>query len=328
MDIEFHYYITYIIARRAGFKPEEARIIAYSSQYTDDNDMIYKINEGHPDEYSNYISQTMDITKPQKELMRIYPVFHFMPGTLTEITGDSAWRRDGKFHIMNTIPDNLNSRQLLQSALYSHNPYSIGIATHMYADTFVHQNFVGFNEGFNEMKGVIELLIPNIGHADAKHKPDEPDLIWEDERLIPSLSQIDNKKRFLEASRRIYDKYANYLNTPNDSTNLITQIGEAIGPYDGSKKDRIDHYMTMIGNDFIEYNKKDWFKDAIDFVNEEIPYSGGGYDVPRSETEWIWKRNCKETDWYKFQEAVKTYQWLAMDTAIGPIFDKMEFKGV
>jgi len=328
MDKEFHYYITYITALKAGFKPEDSSIIAYSSQYTDDNDIIYKIHEGYPDEYSNYISQTMDIIKPQNELMRIYPVFHFMPGTLTEITGDSARRRDGKFHIMNTIPDNLNSRQLLQAALYSHNLYNIGIATHMYADTFAHQNFVGFNEGFNEMKGIIEKLIPDIGHADAKHKPDIPDLIWEDERLIPSISQIDNKKRFLEAARCIYEKYVNYLNTSNDSNNLITQIEEAIGTYNGSQEDRIDRYKVLIGNNFIEYEKKQWFKEAVDFVNEEIPYSSGGYSVPRSETEWIWKGNYKETDWYKFQEAVKTYQWLAMDTAIGPIFAKMEFKGV
>jgi hypothetical protein len=328
MDIEFHYYITFIIARRAGFKPEEARIIAYSSQYTDDNDMIHTIHKGQPDEYSNYISQTMDITKPQKELMRIYPVFHFMPGTLTEITCDSALRRDGKFHIMNSIPDNLNSRQLLQAALYSHNPYNIGIATHMYADTFAHQNFVGFNEGFNEMKGVIEKLIPNIGHADAKHKPDAPHLIWDDERLIPSISQIDNKKRFLDAVRCIYEKYANYLNTPNDGSNLIAQIDEAIGPYGGSKEDRIDRYKSLIDNDFIEYDKKQWFKEAVDFVNEEIPYSSAGYNIPRSETEWMWKGNYRESNWYKFQEAVKTYQWLAMDTVIGPIFTKMEFKGV
>jgi hypothetical protein len=328
MDIEFHYYITYIIARGAGFKPEDAWIIAYSSQYTDDNDTIYKIHEGHPDEYLNYISQTMDILNPQKEYMRIYPVFHFMPGTLAEITGSTAYRRDGKLHIMNTIPDNLNSRQLMQAALYSHNPYSIGIATHMYADTFAHQNFVGFNEGFNEMKGIIENLIPNIGHADAKHKPDAPDLKWEDERLVPSHAKIDNRKRFLEAVRCIYEKYINYLNTPDNCIGLISRIDEAIGAYDGSREDRIDRYKTLIGSDFIEYDKKQWFKEAIDFVNEEVPYSDGVYNVPISQTEWIWKGNCRETNWYRFQEAVKTHQWLAMDTVISPIFAKMEFRGV
>jgi hypothetical protein len=35
--------------------------------------------------YKNYISQTMDITKPKEELLRIYPFFHFFPGSKREI---------------------------------------------------------------------------------------------------------------------------------------------------------------------------------------------------------------------------------------------------
>ena len=229
MDIEFHHYITYIIARTAGFRPEDASIIAYASQYTDDNDTVYTINKDGSDEYSNYISQTMDIFNPQKEFMRIYPVFHFMPGTLPEIIGDSARRGDGKLHLMNTVPDNLNGKQLINAALYSHNLYSIGIATRMYADTFAHQNFVGFDKSFNDMKGILENLIPSIGHADAKHKPDMPALIWKDGRLVSSHSEVDNKKRFLEATRCIYDKYAAYLHSSNDNQDLIAAIDKAIG---------------------------------------------------------------------------------------------------
>ena len=76
MDIEFHYYMTYIIARRAGFSPNDSSVIAYSSQYTDDNTEHLYISQDTPDAYESYISQTVNILKPQKELMRIYPVFH------------------------------------------------------------------------------------------------------------------------------------------------------------------------------------------------------------------------------------------------------------
>jgi hypothetical protein len=43
MNIDFHYYLTYLLAERAGFDRKiksgetEAEIIAYSSQYVDDN---------------------------------------------------------------------------------------------------------------------------------------------------------------------------------------------------------------------------------------------------------------------------------------------------
>ena len=51
MDIEFHYYITYVIALRAGFNAEDSYVLAYSSQHTDDNTAIFKISQGTSDEY-------------------------------------------------------------------------------------------------------------------------------------------------------------------------------------------------------------------------------------------------------------------------------------
>jgi hypothetical protein len=38
MDREFHYYMTHLIASRAGFWPDDAFTIAHASQYTDEND--------------------------------------------------------------------------------------------------------------------------------------------------------------------------------------------------------------------------------------------------------------------------------------------------
>ncbi len=325
MDMEFHYYITYIIALRAGFGPKDAFIIAYASQYIDDNTTIYTINKGGADEYSNYISQTTNILKPQKELMRIYPAFHFMPGTLSEIAGDPARRRDGKLHLMNTIPDSGNSRQLLQAAFDSHDLYRIGIATHMHADTFAHQNFVGFKESFNGMKGLFESIAPDIGHADAGYRPDRISLVWEDQRLVPGHSKIDNTKRFIKAAECIYQEYAGCLNASPDSRDVMAQIEWAIGKHNDDKNDRIDRYKELIGSDLIEYDKKSWFKEAVDLVNKDIPYTGGEDTVPRSEAEWAWKGSYTESRWYRFQEAAKAHQRLAMDTVIGPIFEKMEF---
>ena len=37
MDIEFHYYMTFLIAGKAGFGKDDTATIAYSSQYVDDN---------------------------------------------------------------------------------------------------------------------------------------------------------------------------------------------------------------------------------------------------------------------------------------------------
>ena len=81
MDFEFHYYITGLIAQRAGFSEDDAKIITYASQFVDDNDVVLNVTDRKTGKaYSNYISQTMDILKPKKTLMRIYPIFHFVPG--------------------------------------------------------------------------------------------------------------------------------------------------------------------------------------------------------------------------------------------------------
>ena len=80
MNIEFHYYLTKYLALEAGFDDSEAEIIAYSSQYVDDNSTQYKIELPDGSEYENYITQTKNILRPRKQLMRIYLLFHFLPG--------------------------------------------------------------------------------------------------------------------------------------------------------------------------------------------------------------------------------------------------------
>lgn len=203
MDSEFHYYMTYIIALRAGFKADEAYTIAYSSQYTDHNDTPYEIL-GDDIPYNNYISQTMDITKPREELLRIHPYFHFFPGSKREIVNNSYPRKDGKLHLLNTISNNVNVRRLFTKSLKSADLYRIGIATHTYTDTFCHQNFVGFKESFNSMEGFLAKIIPSVGHADAKYKPDIPGRVWFDTRHVSKYTEVRNKERILEAAGNIF----------------------------------------------------------------------------------------------------------------------------
>ena len=174
MDIEFHYYMTYLTAARAGFAPPDAEIIAYSSQYVDENIHVLHIDRGKPTAYHNYITQTLNILKPKHELMRIYPIFHFIPG---DPSAPTAQRKDGRQHPLNTTPNSENANLIFDDALQSRNLYRIGIAAHSYMDTWAHQNFVGYYDSFNAMQGILNKTLPNIGHADAKHNPDWPALV-------------------------------------------------------------------------------------------------------------------------------------------------------
>ena len=147
MNIEFHYYITKYLALNAGFEDDEAEIIAYSSQFVDDNFTRFKIETPDDDFYENYITQTMNISKPKKKLLRVYLLYHFMPG---DPTTPKVRRRDGKMHILMTTPGNTIAQDIFYSANKDDNLYSLGISSHMLADTFSHQNFVGTFDEFTK----------------------------------------------------------------------------------------------------------------------------------------------------------------------------------
>lgn len=70
--------------------------------------------------YVNFISQTMDITKPQEVRLSIYPVFHFCPGTADEVHGLSPKRKDGRINPLATIPNNSNAKAMLGSDYTKH----------------------------------------------------------------------------------------------------------------------------------------------------------------------------------------------------------------
>lgn len=329
MDIEFHYYITWIIAHRAGFAKNEANIIAYASQHVDDNTDVITIHGGNGGAYSNYISQTSNILKADRELMQIYPIFHFLPGSKEEIECDGACRRDGKFHVLNTIPDNRNAREVFAAAFASKDPYRIGIATHMYADTFAHQNFVGYYESFNAMKGVLDRAIPDVGHADAKHDPDLPGLIWKDKRLIRKNAEISNKERFLKAAERIFEEFRRYKDPKcpqdvmaRDKAGLLKDLDGAIGA-DGDhdknndeQKNRRERYKALMGGAFQEYHEYAWLDEAATRRGLLAPI--------RKWASYEWKPGYQVSHWYKFQEAIKNHQWFTKDNVLNRITANLE----
>jgi hypothetical protein len=326
MDIEFHYYITYIIARRAGFSADDAFLLSCACQLTDDNNDTYEISLDTQDYYKNAISQTMNILKPRTDLMRIYPIYHFMPGTEEEVNADSARRADGQTNPLNTIPDNGNAKRLLRTAFASKNIYRIGIASHMYADTFAHRNFTGAFEDFNFMGGVADIVVPDVGHAHARHRPDLPALIWNDERLIPEHAEVNNKIRFSQAAKRLFEEYCGYLEKTADATELVTDLSDAIGEHDEEyeqrQDQRIEQYKRLIGDEFREYIEDDWFKDAVDYLLEET--EGNKQDtVPQQKAVYRWKEGYKDSHWFRFQEAVKAHESDALNL-IGPLIGEVQ----
>jgi hypothetical protein len=342
MNIEFHYYMTYLIAAHAGFSANESEIIAYASQYVDENTRILHIDVDKPTHYTNYITQTRNILKPKNELMRIYPIFHFIPGDPMAV---SAYRKDGKFHRLNTTPNSENANLIFDSALHSGNLYRIGIATHSYVDTWAHQNFVGYYDDFNAMTGVLSKALPNIGHADAKHNPDEPALIWRDCRLIRAHEQVDNRARFLEAASHLFYKFR-LLVDPSCSQTRLTQdtqvlkqtLDTAIGASDPSNEhvqDRIHRYIalsqtTPFGQQTMPtFDAKRWFNQAL---THQVRGVSDDYKllskVDPLKDQYAWLPDYTSSHWYQFQEAAKSQQKSAWGILKERVFSTLELENL
>lgn len=312
MDREFHYYITYLIAARAGFDHGDAGIIAKSCQAADENTRIYNVYEDDRLTYFNYVSQTADLLRPRYSRMRIYPVFHFIPGD----TGHpGARRKDGRTHPLNTTPDSPLANKCMDDALETGNLYEIGIACHAFADTWAHQNFVGYKHDFNDFGGFLGSLIPSIGHADARHEPDWPAHIWEDPRLISKNRRINNKKRFLAAAARLFEKLAEFKNHSHAEKNkedLCRDLGLAIGraemdSMNRGKSGRQERYRLMAeyreygGAPIPDFYLSSWRSECLRHAPQQNKYY------------WRDRRNFTESSWYLFQEAVKKYQKRVLD---------------
>ncbi|MFT5756649.1 MAG: hypothetical protein ACI9LM_001369 [Alteromonadaceae bacterium] len=160
MQTDMHYYGTYTIARLAGFNVKEAETIAYAAQYVDDstsNDsdehadggLIYGIATAHHN--SEVIKNRLIDKKEQKQ---VWVPFHFLPGgkgtTVSEklVCQENSDIAQEMFE--NHIEHAVNSKYGLQL---------IGIACHVYADTFSHYGFSGVGSSQNKVDAAsIELI--------------------------------------------------------------------------------------------------------------------------------------------------------------------------
>lgn len=333
MDTEFHYWMTGCIARRSGFSVEEARTIAHACELVDRNDVSLEIeSRSGGATYVNPISQTLNILKPRRELMRIYPIFHFVPGNPES---PSAWRRDGRMHRLNTTPGGPVVTELLTEAFRAPEEtrlHRIGIASHAFEDSWAHQNFVGWYDPFNHL-GLDPK--PNIGHADAEHHPDWMNHHWLDERLLEP--QVSNRERFLSAARMLFTRYTEGLRSLGRDAadeaewpSLLAEIVRITGPtWSGSRmrheEQRLRRYRDAMP--WLEpFDERTWLDGAI--VTEVRGLEDSHEDWRRAvilfRDRYFWREDVipEQTRWLAFQEAVRDHERVAI-RALEPVFRTM-----
>ena len=332
MQIDFHHAVTYTTARIAGFNHKDSAIIAYAAQYVDDATssgiVCFDNNAMYARISSSY--KTIDpksLLSPDSRM--VWMPFHFLPGNNRECAEKDI---KGKFiKKIICLPDSQLASDLLQATRDSKNkPYGLhrlGIAMHVYADTWAHQGFAGVNHRVNEVDEIEETgnsgafttplqnmltdilhnTIPPLGHGRAREFPDMPFLSWQYKNGLGKLIQRDNTKLFCDAANAMCKAMQHYRSVP--------EIG--IGDKDkGIIAEKLKNIIDIDGNQ----RHRKWLETiksgVFSFGSADISYSEYGPDSWKVKAlgtsldlrEHKWNDNILTSDWKLFHDALQLHQ--------------------
>ena len=281
MNIEFHYYALYYISRCAGFSESDASTLAGSSQLVDESTAPWEIRGESPTSLTqvtqNYVFWDEEVAKG------IYRPFHFIPGVQALA---ASRRRDGKAGRFVTTEDSPIAREVLIAALKSHDLFRIGIALHVYADTWAHQNFSGDSEPQNAFEQT--SLLPAAGHLQALKNPDNPRLVWKDPRLKDEYGIVDNAMRFSRAADMIYRFLCTYNRRSFIDGPLIVGKLEELWAHRGSSGDSAASASDYIVElDVPPYERDAWAMRAGGAANGPFPASSDPYRSGYDRLAWL-----------------------------------------
>jgi len=293
MQKDFHYCVIKVLAMESGFSEEDAQMIAYASQYTDDavehfpliirdiptdlnfcrinDDLFDPICTAH--EGIQYLSSLI-----KKVQIEVYIAFHFCPALPYDGHGSYSYRctPNGLIarHLIKKAMENIESaRNAQNNDQNTKSLIQLGIALHTYADNWAHQKFSGrhstrdndierialFKEGHYEpipfFDQITSGVSPDIGHAEASHFPDQSHLKWKYEHDSSGITYSrDNTSNFLEAACFIYDVLCTANNKLNDWKKISNNIKDCLSVPSDSIKEKFAKYQATFPQNRYNFN--------------------------------------------------------------------------
>lgn len=161
MQIDFHFGVTYVVSRLAGFEKNEAYKIAYSAQYVDD-----AVHEGTL-KFSNRASYNF-ISSAHKMLdyrnfedlanHHVWIPFHFLPGNQIDLKYKNQINDFEQRLICR--PNSEVAKEMLERTFEKRDEayalHLLGISMHVYADTWAHQGFCGITHKINQVNDIFD----------------------------------------------------------------------------------------------------------------------------------------------------------------------------
>ena len=152
MQTDMHFYGTYVLARAAGLLPAHAKTLAYAAQFVDDS--TQQDSEPHPDKGLLYGIATahhdsqcvLNRLVEADEQRRVWVPFHFLPG------GDGESLEEKLLCVKNSqIAREMVGHHIKKALDQPFGFELMGIAAHVYMDTFSHYGFSGISSEYNKV---------------------------------------------------------------------------------------------------------------------------------------------------------------------------------
>ncbi len=229
MQTDFHFYCVAVLARAAGFSPDDALVLAYASQYVDDateGDLIpITVNGG--DIRFDPVRTCYDGLATVETLgwsgeKKVFIPFHYLPPEIFNPKHAARYT----FITKNNSPF---AQMLLDRALeeprknHERRLCRIGAALHTFADTWAHEFFSGrmkgdensatsirmFDRNGKPVSSIIENIVyrilPTVGHMEVLFLPDIAYKIWGCQRRHINLTvRKDNVDCYVNCAKHIY----------------------------------------------------------------------------------------------------------------------------
>jgi hypothetical protein len=324
--------------------PENSKKVAYASQHTDDAKYEHTLNFENGGRFQQVLSAHKFIDPDVFSLdsqYRIYVPFHFIPGN----QGDRFQER------MVCRQDSEIAQKMVQEvANLKCKPYQLhrlGIALHVYADTWSHQDFSGLQTDLNDVeeidvlnessvgiaklfssffRDIKEALIPYIGHAEAVTLPDEPHREWTFDHVYQKR-QIHRKNWLIcqDACKATYQRIKGFLTKNRDFreekpvawgnikatlTNLFKQSGvlEARCRNWAETINASGFGFTCTPEERdLTYDDREWFRAAVEVTETE------------NSDKYERKDDFHFSDWKHFHDAATSHRFFVLQETLSPL---------
>lgn len=269
MDINFHYFAVKTLAVKAGFSNNQAQIIAEFSQYVDDFNRLLKLTCNNIPNYmttdNTFVSKFIvgnklkPVTTGFSDIIDnvnialadgckyIVSPFHFIPN---QVPAGLAANTEVQNEYVNvaTMPATMTNPSIITNLLttvktnymqpnISNNQkdlylVQLGLYLHIFADTYAHQGFSGYESNINNkkitqytrtgdsgkdiIKTNIYRALPSVGHANVGHFPDLTNYAFVMKDSQGKQEARDNTVIFLQVAQEIFGFLKSFFpNTTN-----------------------------------------------------------------------------------------------------------------